>query len=220
MAIQRHNVTFDRLSDDVLAKWRAIPPAIVSDMMNRTQCMAGRIKPVKKGMTICGQARTVTCMVGDNSAAHYAIGLLNPGEILVIDAGGYADVAVWGGIMTHGAVAKKAGGVVIDGAMRDVAEIAEMGLSAFCAAHVPQGPHKGFGGVIDGTISCGGAAVSPGDIVIGDDDGVAVVPLARARELLAASIQKIADEDATIARIKAGETTAQMMGLPEPELLP
>jgi len=75
MAIQRHNVTFDRLSDDVLAKWRAIPPAIVSDMMNRTQCMAGRIKPVKKGMTVCGQARTVTCMVGDNSAAHYAIGL-------------------------------------------------------------------------------------------------------------------------------------------------
>ena len=56
--------------------------------------------------------------------------------------------------------------------------------------------------------------------MIGDDDGVAVVPLARARELLAASIQKIADEDATIARIKAGETTAQMMGLPEPELLP
>ena len=157
MAIQRHNVTFDRLSDDVLAQWRAIPPAIVSDMMNRTQCMAGRIKPVKKGMTVCGQARTVTCMVGDNSAAHYAIGLLNPGEILVIDAGGYADVAVWGGIMTHGAVAMKAGGVVIDGAMRDVAEIAEMGLPAFCAAHVPQGPHKGFGGVIDGTISCGGA---------------------------------------------------------------
>ena len=180
MAIQRHNVTFDRLSDDVLAQWRAIPPAIVSDMMNRTQCMAGRIKPVKKGMTVCGQARTVTCMVGDNSAAHYAIGLLNPGEILVIDAGGYADVAVWGGIMTHGAVAMKAGGVVIDGAMRDVAEIAEMGLPAFCA----------------------------------------VVPLARATELLAASIKKIADEEATIARIKAGETTAQMMGLPEPELLP
>ncbi|PIW25696.1 MAG: dimethylmenaquinone methyltransferase [Rhodospirillales bacterium CG15_BIG_FIL_POST_REV_8_21_14_020_66_15] len=219
MAIQRHDVTFDRLSDDLLAQWRDIPPAIVSDMMNRTQCMAGRIKPVKKGMALCGQARTVTCMVGDNSAAHYAIGLVKPGEILVIDAGGYADVAIWGGIMTHGAIAKRAGGVVIDGAMRDVAEIAEMGLPAFCAAHVPQGPHKGFGGVIDGVISCGGATVAPGDIVIGDDDGVAVVPLARQAELLAASLKKIADEEATIARIKAGETTARMMGLPEPELL-
>jgi len=170
-------------------------------------------------MALCGQARTVTCMVGDNSAAHYAIGLVKPGEILVIDAGGYADVAIWGGIMTHGAIAKRAGGVVIDGAMRDVAEIAEMGLPAFCAAHVPQGPHKGFGGVIDGVISCGGATVAPGDIVIGDDDGVAVVPLARQAELLAASLKKIADEEATIARIKAGETTARMMGLPEPELL-
>ena len=105
MAIQRHDVSFEQLSGDVLAQWRDIPPAIVSDMMNRTQCMAGRIKPVAKGMTICGQARTVTCMVGDNAAAHYAIGLLKPGEILVIDAGGYEDVAVWGGIMTHGAVA-------------------------------------------------------------------------------------------------------------------
>jgi regulator of RNase E activity RraA len=220
MAIQRHDVTFERLSDDVLAKWRDIPPAIVSDMMNRTQCMAGRIKPVAKGTTLCGQARTVTCMVGDNAAAHYAISLLQPGEILVVDAGGYEDVAIWGGIMTHGAVAKKCGGVVIDGAMRDVAEIEEMGLPAYCAAHVPQGPHKGFGGVIDGTISCGGARVSPGDIVVGDDDGVAVVPLSRHEELLDASIKKIAEEEAMIARIKNGETTAQMMGLPEPDLLP
>tara|TARA_Y100000813_G_scaffold175476_1_gene140813 strand:+ start:134 stop:796 length:663 start_codon:yes stop_codon:yes gene_type:complete len=220
MAIQRHNVTFERLSDAVLAKWRDIPPAIVSDIMNRTQSMAGRVKPVVAGTVLCGQARTVTCMVGDNSAAHYAIGLLNPGEILVVDAGGYTDVAIWGGIMTHGAVAKKAGGVVIDGAMRDVAEIAELGLAAYCSAHVPQGPHKGFGGIIDGTISCGGATVSPGDIILGDDDGVAVVPLARQAELLEASIKKIAEEEATIARIKAGETTAQMMGLPEPELLP
>lgn len=220
MTIQRHNAKFETLSADVLSQWRTIPPAIVSDMMNRTQCMSGRMKALKTGTVLVGQARTVTCMVGDNAALHALVPLIQPGEIIVADGGGHEDVALWGGILTQAAMAQKTGGIVIDGGVRDVAEIIELGFPCYSTSRVPQGPHKGFGGIIDGTISCAGAHVSPGDIIIGDDDGIAVVPLARHEELLAASIQKLADENATVARIKAGETTAQMMGLPDPEMLP
>ncbi len=217
MPIQRHVTDFERLDADRLEAWRDIPPAIVSDCMNRTHVMAAAVKPLAAGMRLLGQARTVACMVGDNSALHVAIGLMREGEILVADAGGYEDTALWGGIMTRAALQRDIGGLVIDGAVRDAAEIRELGFPCFSRAVVPAGPHKGFGGVIDGVIACAGCPVRPGDLVIGDDDGVAVVPLERTEVLLAASLDKIAQEGATNAATAKGVLPADGMGLAEPE---
>lgn len=219
MSIQRFEARFKTLSKEALARWRDLPPAVVSDCMNRTQVMAGAIKPVQAGMRVLAQARTVKCMVGDNSAAHTAIGLAKPGEVLVVDGGGYTDTALWGGIMTRAAMKQGIAGLVIDGAVRDVAEIREFGFAAFSRGIVPAGPHKGWGGVIDGPISCGGCPVRPGDIVIGDDDGVCVVPLDRADAILAASLDKVAQEEKTNAATAEGKLPVAGMGLPEPELL-
>jgi len=219
MPIQRHRINYQKLSDDQLAPWRDIPPAIVSDMMNRTQVMGGKIKPVAEGMRLCGQARTVVAMAGDNSAIHMAIGLCEPGEILVVDAGGFIDTAVWGGIMTRAAMKRGVGGLVVDGAVRDVAEIRELGFNTFAAGIVPAGPHKGFGGIIDGPIACAACPVTSGDLIIADDDGVAVVPLQRHEDLLAASLEKIAQEEATNAKTAAGELPGDRLGLPEAEWL-
>ncbi len=96
MALQKHDVNFEYLSEAALKAWREIPAAVVSDMMNRTQVMAARIKPVAAGMRICGQARTVTCMSGDNSGPHRLIGMCRKGEVMVIDARGSENVAIWG----------------------------------------------------------------------------------------------------------------------------
>ncbi len=219
MPLQRHAVDFETLSPETLAEWRDIPPAIVSDCMNRTHVMAGRMKPVKQGVGIVGQARTVTGMVGDNGISHAAIALANAGEVLVIDAGGYDDVAVWGAIMTHAAIKRGIAGVVIDGAIRDAAEIRELGFPCFASANVPAGPHKGFGGIIDGPISCAGCPVKPGDLVIGDDDGVSVVPLEWAADMLAASKEKLRQEEETLKQIAAGKTTAELLGVEEPEII-
>jgi len=219
MALQKHAVDFATLSEEALAAWREIPAAVVSDMMNRSQVMAGRIKPVGFGMKLCGQARTVTCMSGDNSGPHRLIGMCRKGEVMIIDARGSENVAVWGGIMTEAAMVQGVGGIVIDGAIRDVAEIRAKGFAAFSSAIVPAGPHKGFGGIIDGTVAVGDCPVKPGDLIIGDDDGVAVVPLAWADRMLAASQQKIADEAETIRKIHEGGNPADLMGLPEPELI-
>ena len=219
MALQRYDVTFETLSDDLLKAWREIPAAVASDMMNRSQVMAARIKPVAPGMRICGQARTVTCMSGDNSAPHRLIGMCKPGEVMVVDGRGVENVAVWGGIMTDAAIYRGIGGLVVEGAVRDVAEIREKNFPAFSSAIVPAGPHKNFGGTIDGVVAVGDCPVHPGDLIVGDDDGVTVVPLAWAESILAASQKKIADEADTLRRIAEGELTADMMGLAEPEVI-
>ena len=219
MPIQRYEIDFEPLSADALIAWRDLPPAIVSDCMNRTGVMASAIKPVAAGTRMLGQARTVTCMVGDNAALHAALGFLRPGEIMVVDAGGFEDTAVWGGIMTRAAIKRGIGGLVVDGAVRDVAEIRELGFSCFSRAIVPAGPHKGFGGVIDGLIACAGCPVSPGDIIIGDDDGVCVVPLQRAAEIHAASLNKVAQEEETNAQTADGKLPAESLGLTEPQII-
>lgn len=213
MAVQRYLAKFPRLSAHDLEKWKNIPPSIASDCMNRCYVMSGRISPLSPGMKLCGQARTVTGMVGDNGAAHAAIGLLEPGDILVVDGRGHTETAVWGGIMTRAAMAQGIAGLVLDGAVRDAAEIRELGFATFAAGICPAGPSKGFGGVIDGPISCAGCPVNPGDVVIGDDDGVAVIPLARQAEILEASLKKIEEEKQINADTKSGILPATRFNL-------
>lgn len=219
MALRRHEVTFEALPPDVLDGFAGLAASLVGDAMNRERVMAAAIKPVAPGTRICGQARTVNAMAADNGIIHAAIPYLRPGEILVVNGLGVEDVAVWGEVMTHAARQQGIAGLVLDGAVRDVAAIREMGFPAFCRAASPRGPHKGFGGTIDGIISCGGVAVSPGDLVIGDDDGVAVVPLAEARAVRAAAIAAQARESNWLEEIAKGRTTRELLGLPEPELI-
>ena len=214
-----HDVQIVRLTDAELAAWATIPPAIASDCMNRGQSMAARIKPLAPGTRLTGQARTVACMVGDNSAIHAALRLIGPGEVLVIAAGGYTEAALWGGMLTQAALSRGAAGVVIDGGVRDIAEIREAGFPCFAAAAVPAGPHKGFGGTIDGVIACAGCTVAPGDIILGDDDGIVVVPLGRAEALLADCRAKINQEDEALERMRRGTLLADQMGIAEPELI-
>ena len=95
-----------------------------------------------------------------------------------IDAGGHVDTAIWGEVMTVAAQSRGVAAVVLDGAVRDAAKMREMNFTIFACGVVPRGPHKGLGGTIDGPVSVGGVTVYPGDLLIGDDDGVAVVPLA------------------------------------------
>ncbi|MHA1529346.1 MAG: RraA family protein [Alphaproteobacteria bacterium] len=219
MSILLHDAPFERLAESALAAWAEIPPAIASDCMNRGQVMAARIKPLAPGTRLTAQARTVTCMVGDNGAIHAALRLAGPGDVLVIDAGGHADTALWGGLLTQAALSRGLAGVVIDGAARDVAEIREAGFACFAAATVPAGPHKGFGGTIDGVIACAGCTVAPGDIILGDDDGIAVVPLGRAEAVLEACHAKLAQEETALERLRQGTPLADQMGIPEPEVM-
>ena len=219
MAIERYDVSFERLDSAQLAEWAKIPPAIVSDCMNRTQSMSSTIRPIAEGTVLCGPARTVMAMAGDNSAIHSALRYVQPGDVLVIDAGRCSEVAVWGGTLARAAQALGVAGLVIDGAVRDVAEMRELGFPCYASAIVPRGPHKGFGGVLDGLISCGGCPVRPGDIVLGDDDGIAIVPLDQQAKLLTASHAKLEQEVGWVKAIDEGTLMADVLGLPEPDVI-
>lgn len=197
--------------------WRAIPVAIIGDELNRAQIMHAAIKPVAPGMAFAGQALTVHCMVGDNIALHHAVANAPAGAVLVVDARGHEDTAIWGDILHTAALHKGVAAVVIDGAMRDVAELRVSRLPAYCRAIVPAGPHKGFGGEINGPIQCGGVSVRPGDLVVGDDDGIVVVRPDQQDGLLERCRTRMEQEESMIAAINDGRTTVDLLGLPPPE---
>jgi regulator of RNase E activity RraA len=220
MAAQIYEVAFRALEEAELAAWRRIPAAVASDCLNRTQSMSAAIKPISTGLMLCGQARTVTTMVGGCGSSCTLIGRARPGEVIVVDAGGSENVAVWGGVMTEEAVHRKLGGAVVDGAIRDVADMRRSGFPMFCRAAVPRGPHQSFGGLIDGTASVAGVPIKPGDVVLGDDDGVVVVPLERADEILKAAQAHLLLEEEWVNGIRSGRTIEKMFDMPEPEALP
>ena len=219
MPVQIFNNDFTPLSADKLAQWATIPPAIAGDVMNRQNVMAGRISPLSLGMTMAGQARTVSVLAGDNAALHEVIGRLRPNEVLVIDACNYDDRAVWGGILNTRAKMRNINGVVLDGAARDAAEMREMGLPVYLSALSPAAPHKGWGGSIDDRISCGGVVVMPGDIILGDDDGVTVVPLNRADIVLEASLKRIDYEREVLTKLNNGSDVSGLFPSPELEIM-
>lgn len=216
MTIRHHMVDYERLSSELLATWKDIPTSIIGDCLNRSGCMSSAIKPLRPNLRFAGHARTVqTMMVGDNSALHAAIPLCHPGDALVVDGGGFEDIAIWGGLLTRAAIARGVVGIVIDGGCRDAAEIREIGFPVYCRSVSPRGPHKGFGGVIDCAVSVGGVAVSPGDILVGDDDGVAVVPLESHQAVLTLALKRIAIENAWTEAINSGQLTTDLMNLPK-----
>ena len=219
MPVQVFKNEFAALPATTMAAWAKIPPAIAGDCMNRQNVMAGRISPVAAGMHFVGQARTIASVVGDNAAMHAIIDMLRTGEVLVIDAENFDNRAVWGGILNSRAMLKKINGVVVDGAVRDVAELRDMPLPVFASATSPAGPHKGWGGSIDNVISCGDVSVTPGDIILADDDGVTVVPLARAETVLAEAQKKLQFEADVLERLARGEDTSDLFPLPDIEYI-
>lgn len=220
MSMVRYPASFRILGETELRAWDDVPTAVAGDAQNRSRCMVGAIQPIKPGLRMIGQARTVQAMVGDNSAAHAALAIARPGEVLVIDGCGHADTALWGGIMTAAAVERGLGGVVVDGAIRDVAELRRTSLPMFARGSVPRGPHKGFGGAIDGPVAVGGVSIQPGDLILGDDDGVTVVPLAEIDAVLRAARRILANEAGIMQALRAGKTSAELVGITVPEPAP
>jgi len=209
-----HDAPFRRMTEEELQAWSGAEAAGVSDCLERSMAMDAGISPVAPPMRVVGQARTVKCMAGDNAALHAAINLVQPGDVLVADAGGYDGNAVWGGLMTEAARRKGIAGLVIDGSVRDTADIRASGFPVFARGATPAGPHKGFGGAIDAPVACGGVAVRPGDLVVADADGVTIVPLERVASTLQAFRVLTAKEKDALAALDAGGSLAEIYGVP------
>jgi RraA family protein len=154
-------------------------------------------------LALCGPAVTVRVRPGDNLMIHVAMQLAQPGDVIVIDGAGDLTQALIGGLMRTSAIARGIAGFVVDGAVRDIAEWAEGGIAVYARGHTHRGPSKDGPGEINVPVACAGMSIAPGDLVLGDADGVVCVPASRAAELLPQVRAHAAREE----KIRAGNRT-------------
>ncbi|UCG06948.1 MAG: hypothetical protein JSV83_24125 [Desulfobacterales bacterium] len=179
----------------------------VGDCLGRTAAMDSHIKGLSPGMALVGPALTVKVPPTDNLMIHKALTLVKPGDVLVIDGGGNHSWALLGFLMVKTAMRLQLAGMVVDGCVRDAAEIRKCGFPVFAAGINPNGPMKEGPGEINYPIQCGGQIVHPGDIMVADDDGVVVVRQEHAEGTIDKVKAVIVREEKRLAEIEAGLTT-------------
>ncbi|WP_077214896.1 RraA family protein [Bacillus dakarensis] len=183
----------ERADLELVNKFRGMPTSIIADNMGRFYAMDSELTPYNQ-FNLVGTAVTVKSNTADNLFFHKALDLAKPGDVIVVDVQGDCTNAVCGEVMVRYAMKKKIAGFVVDGAIRDVDSIRELDFSVFAKGVSPRGPHKTGPGEINVPISCGGVIVNPGDIIVGDQDGIAVVPKELAEELFQKSIETVNKE--------------------------
>jgi regulator of RNase E activity RraA len=175
----------------------------LADAMGRFHFMDPAIQS-RTGIPLCGVAVTVNTRPGDNLMVHKAMEIAEAGDIIVVNTNGNTTSAVFGELMCHSAVEAKLGGIIVDGAIRDVEGITELRFPAFSRSVTPGGGDKDGPGEINVPISCGNTVVMPGDVVVGDSDGVVVVPRLDAAEVLEKVRALVVREKKRIDEIKGG----------------
>jgi len=198
-----------RPSKEVIEKFRSISVATVYEASGRKGFIDPKIKPIIKGIKICGPAFTVQTAPGDNIMLHKALEKTQEGDIIVATVGGEYDYGYWGDLMSVQAKAKKLEGLAIDGCIRDYEEIIEMGFPIFSRGLAIRGTVKASLGLINYPINFGGIVVSPGDLVLGDDDGMVVVKLEDCKEILDKSIARIQAEKIKTKALMEGITSVE-----------
>lgn len=176
--------------------------------------MHHRIKPAWPGAVVAGPAITAKCGKADNLAIHVAVAdNIIVGTVLVVDATNPSEYGYWGEVLTTAAEANDVAGLIIDGGCRDVAALEEHEFPVFSALVALSGAGKTAGGTVGKTITVGGVEVSPGDWVVGDVDGVVVIPRGQLDAVLEAGIARYENEQNLFAELKAGKTTVELLNL-------
>lgn len=188
----------------LVERFRGLPVANISDVMFRLHAGGARLRPMHDATPMAGVALTVKTRPGDNLLVHKALDLAQPGDVIVVDAGGDLTNAIIGELMTSYAASRGVAGMVINGAIRDADVLRRNALPVYAAGVTHRGPYKDGPGQINVTVSLDGMTVRPGDIVVGDGDGVLCIPLEQAEAILAATHDKNAQEQQTMAAIAAG----------------
>jgi regulator of RNase E activity RraA len=189
----------------LLEQCRDLPTSILSDSMDRTGGLRGlHWVPGGRWPRVAGPALTVRTRPGDNLVIHRALDLAEPGDVLVVDAGGSLERAVLGEIMARYAATRGLAALVIDGAIRDAEGLAAGPVAVFALGVNHLGPYKDGPGELHGPVQAGGTVVRSGDVVVGDGDGVVVLPHERVAEVVALGQERLAAEEEQFAEIAAG----------------
>ena len=190
---------------NIAKEFLTLPVANVSDSMWRLTAGGSRLRPMHKSGQMAGPALTVKSRPGDNLMLHKAIDMAEPGDIIVCDAGGDLTNSLMGELMLAHAMKRGVGGFVLDGAVRDVEAFLDVNLPVFAAGVSHRGPYKDGPGEINVSVAIDGMVIEPGDLVIGDWDGVLSIPLDDVDSILKKTNEKQAAEAVDMAKIEAGE---------------
>jgi len=200
----------ERPPKNLIDQFRGINSATVHEASGRKGAVDWRIKPIAKGVRLCGPAFTVQCHPEDNLMLHKSLERAQLGDILVISVGGYYDAGYFGALMATSAVAKGLGGLAIDGCIRDSNEILQIGFPIFCRGFCIRGTTKTVLGLINHPILFGGIWVQPGDLVLGDDDGIVVIGRNECHVVLEKAIQRMKNEELKAAQLRAGVSSVKL----------
>lgn len=195
---------FERPAAELVEAFRDIPVANIDDCMNRLAAVDSKLKPMNQARLL-GTAFTVKAPAGDNLMFHKALDMAQPGDVLVISTFGSQSRSLCGEIMTRYAMAKGLAGFVVDGCIRDSVEISEItDFPVYAKGVTPNGPYKNGPGEINFPVACGNQVICPGDILVGDGDGLLVIKPEEAAELAIRAKKVSASETEQFASIAAG----------------
>jgi regulator of RNase E activity RraA len=195
-----------RVSPDMIEKWLTIPVANASDCMSRLTAGGPRLRPFHAEALLCGPAFTVKTRPGDNLIVHKALDIALPGDVIVVDAGGDLTNSIVGEIMISYARERGLGGIVINGSIRDSAAISRQKFPVYAAGVTHRGPMRSGPGEIGRSIAIDGMVIEPGDLVIGDADGLLSIPFEQVAEVCAAAIAKRDAESKILSDVLAGRS--------------
>ena len=205
--------TIQRADSDVISRLGAAGVATVHEAQGRSGLLRPYMRPIYPTARVSGSAVTVLCAPGDNLMIHAAVAVVQPGDVLVVATFSESTDGMFGELLAESCRAHGVAGLIIDAGVRDTAELTALGFPVWSKAVSAQGTVKTIPGSVNVPIVCAGQAVSPGDVIVGDADGVVIVPRDAASLVAAASDQRLAKEEASRARLKAGELGLDMYGL-------
>jgi len=192
------------------------PSCVVADAQERAGVMRSFIRPLLPERRFVGAALTVRLEPGNQVDCLDALSVAQAGDVIVVDSAGETETSIWGGLMSGLCLMKGVVGAVVDGAIRDTDEIRDQGFPIFSKAVVPRSTHTPYSGrmepiEINVPIQCAGALVNPGDLVLGDEIGVVVIPLENAAKVLEAARALAEQEELTRAKIREGRTVEELL---------
>ncbi|MFF4501257.1 4-carboxy-4-hydroxy-2-oxoadipate aldolase/oxaloacetate decarboxylase [Streptomyces sp. NPDC001401] len=209
----RVNTKFDRPDPELVEQLGKYSAATIHEAQGRLGALDSTIKPVDPAMSLCGPAFTVRCAPRDNIMLQVAIAHAQPGDIIVVSAGEYAEAGSFGDVLANACVAKGLGGLVTDTGVRDTQELRELGFPVFSFSVCMKGTVKETVGPMAEPVLIGGEIVNPGDVIRADADGVVVVRRDDVADVIRKSQERVEAEDAYIAAYRSGKSVIEVSNL-------